>query len=205
MGVEARSVAPLPGAPKRKLRNYLLDLRFQLKYTSMVVAVTMVVASILGTLAYQESKGQTEALQIQLATQPDLDPGVSAQLEEFGRQRDREILMGIIGGIVVLTIALGLTGIIITHKLVGPAYKMRMLFGTVGQGHLRVDGGLRRGDELKDVFTAFHDMVNRLRTRRESDLERVEAALSAAQAAGAGDEVVRQLNELRIRLKDELA
>ena len=70
MGVEARSVAPLPGAPKRKLRNYLLDRRFQLKYTSMVVAVTMVVASILGTLAYQESKGQTEALQIQLATQP---------------------------------------------------------------------------------------------------------------------------------------
>jgi methyl-accepting chemotaxis protein len=205
MGVEARSVAPLPGAPKRKLRNYLLDRRFQLKYTSMVVAVTMVVASILGTLAYQESKGQTEALQIQLATQPDLDPGVSAQLEDFGRQRDREILLGIVLGIGVMTIALGMTGIIITHKLVGPAYKMRMLFGNVGKGHLRVDGGLRRGDELKEVFTAFQDMINRLRTRREGDLERVESAISAAERLGADDDLMRSLQELRNRVKDELA
>src|SRR3954471_12465171 len=103
MGIAARSVRPVSGAPKRKLRNYLLDRRFQLKYTSMVVGVTLVVASILGALAYRESKGQTEALQIQLATQPDLDPGVAAQLEAFGRARDREILLGILGGIAVLT------------------------------------------------------------------------------------------------------
>lgn len=203
MGVQARSVAPLPGAPKRQLRNYLLDQRFQLKYTSMVVAVTMVVASILGTLAYQESKGQTEALQIQLATQPDLDPGVSAQLEEFGRQRDREILAGIIGGVVVLTIALGLTGIIITHKMVGPAYKMKMIFGTVGKGHLRVEGGLRRGDELKDVFAAFMDMMGRIRSRRELDLQTLDAAIAEARANP--QEAVRILNELRHRMKDELA
>ena len=74
MGVEARSVRPAVGAPKRKLRNYLLDKRFQLKYTGMVVGVTLVVASILGALAYRESKGQTEAMQVQLAMQPDLDP-----------------------------------------------------------------------------------------------------------------------------------
>jgi nitrogen fixation/metabolism regulation signal transduction histidine kinase len=203
MGVEARSVAPAPGAPKRQLRNYLLDRRFQLKYTSMVVAVTMVVASILGTLAYQESKGQTEALQIQLATQPDLDPGVSAQLEEFGRQRDREILVGIIGGVALLTIALGLTGIIVTHKMVGPAYKMRMIFDTVGKGHLRVEGGLRKGDELKDVFSAFMGMMDRIRSRRELDLESVDAAIN--EANGNPQEAVRILNELRIRMKDELS
>ncbi len=203
MGVEARSVRPMPGAPRRQLRNYLLDRRFQLKYTSMVIAVTLVVASILGALAYHESKGQTEALQIQLATQPDLDPVVAAGLDAFGRARDREILMSIILGIGVLTVALGLTGIVITHKLVGPAYKIRMLLSSIAKGPLRVDGALRRGDELKDVFAAFNDMVHQLRTRREQDLERVERALSSAKAQNSS-ELVETLGALRDRLRAEL-
>ncbi|MFM2417949.1 MAG: hypothetical protein RL385_2672, partial [Pseudomonadota bacterium] len=38
MGIEARSSRPASGAaPKRRVRNYLLDRRFQLKYTSMVM------------------------------------------------------------------------------------------------------------------------------------------------------------------------
>jgi methyl-accepting chemotaxis protein len=205
MGVEARTVRPHPGAPKRKLRNYLLDRRFQLKYTSMVVAVTLFVASILGALAYHESKGQTAALQIQLTMQPDLDPRVSAGLEAFGRDRDRQILLGILLGIAVLTIALGLTGIMITHKMVGPAYKMRMLFGTLAKGELRVAGGLRRGDELQDVFVAFNEMVLRLRERREHDLGQLEQAIARVRAGGASEEVVRLLSDVRDRLSAELA
>lgn len=210
MGVEARSVAPLPGAPTRKLRNYLLDRRFQLKYTTMVIGVTLSVASVLGALAYRESQGQTAALQIQLVAQPDLDPGVVASLEAFGRARDRQILLGILGGIAVLTLALGLTGIVITHKLVGPAYKIRMLLSTVAKGQLKVDGSLRRGDELQDVFAAFNDMVTRLRARRQDDLTRIEQALALAEArrasgADQSDGVVLALSELRDRLIAELA
>jgi methyl-accepting chemotaxis protein len=204
MGVEARSVAPVPGAPKRKLRNYLLDRRFQLKYTGMVVGVTMIVASILGALAYHESKGQTEALQIQLATQPDLDPGVSAGLEAFGADRDREILVGIIFGVAALTIALGLTGIVITHKVVGPAFKMRVLLRAVSKGHLRVDGGLRKGDELQEVFAAFNDMVNQLRHRREQDLEQLDVALEAARQQSRSGDLIRVLDEVKARIRSEL-
>jgi len=203
-GAEARSVRPLPGAPRRKLRNYLLDRRFQLKYTSMVVGVTLVVASILGALAYRESMGQTEALQIQLATQPDLDPQVAAGLEAFGRDRDRQILLGIMLGVGIMTIALGITGILITHKLVGPAYKMKLLFAHVSKGVLRVDGQLRRGDELKDVFAAFHDMVNHLRTRKESEIQRIETAIRQAQASGSGSELTQILTDLRDRMRAEL-
>lgn len=203
-GAEARSVRPMPGAPRRKLRNYLLDRRFQLKYTSMVVGVTLVVASALGALAYRESKGQTEALQIQLATQPDLDPQVAAGLEAFGRQRDREILLGIIFGVAIMTFALGITGILITHRMVGPAYKMKLLFGNVSKGPLKVDGALRRGDELKDVFAAFHDMVGHLRTRKEQELQRIETAIRQAQASGSGPELMQQLTDLRDRMRAEL-
>jgi hypothetical protein len=166
--------------------------------------VTVIVASILGALAYHESRGQTEALQIQLATQPDLDPGVAAGLESFGRDRDRAILLSIITGIGVLTIALGLTGIIVTHKMVGPAYKIRLLLASVAKGHLRVDSGLRRGDELQDVFAAFNDMVSQLRARRESDLERLETALHTATTEHGSQELLQRLGEVRDRLRSEL-
>ena len=57
---------------QRKVKNYLLDRRFQLKYTGMVLLVTLVVAGVLGYMAYDFSKGQTEAFTAQLAAQPDL-------------------------------------------------------------------------------------------------------------------------------------
>jgi methyl-accepting chemotaxis protein len=204
MGAEARSVRPFPGTPRRQLRNYLLDRRFQLKYTSMVVGVTLVVASILGALAYRESKGQTEALQVQLASQPDLDPRVADNLDAFGRERDRQILLGIIFGIGIITIALGITGIVITHKVVGPAFKMRKLFGVVSKGHLRVEGQLRKGDELKDVFSAFHDMVGQLRARKEQELARIEQVLRQAQASGGAPDVTEALSDIRDRIRAEL-
>jgi methyl-accepting chemotaxis protein len=206
MGAEARSTRPGGSGPprQRKLRNYLLDLRFQLKYTSMVVGVTLVVASILGALAYKESKGQTEALQVQLAMQPDLDARVVSDLDAWGRQRDQQILIGIIAGIFVLTLALGFTGIIVTHKLVGPAYKIKMLLRNVQTGHLKVEGSLRKGDELQDVFQAFHEMVSSLRRRQAEEVELLDAALNKAQATGTPEDVLRIFREVRDRMRAEL-
>jgi hypothetical protein len=182
MGVNARSVRPPSGAAQRRLRNYLLDSRFQLKYTGMVVGVTLIVASLLGAVAYQESKGQTEALQIQLAVQPDLDPQVAAHLDAFGKQRDRQMLLGILGGIMLLTLALGATGIVITHKLVGPAYRMRRLLGTVASGHLRVEGALRKGDEIAQL----------------------DAALAKAKAHGISNADLEPFQALRDRMQSQL-
>lgn len=204
MGVEARSIRPSQGAPKRKLRNYLLDRRFQLKYTSMVVGVTLVVASLLGAIAYRESQGQTEALQIQLAAQPDLDPQVAADLDAFGKQRDRQMLAGIMAGIALLTLALGMTGIVITHKLVGPAYRMRKLLATVAKGHLRVDGHLRKGDELQDVFNAFNDMVTTLRSRQAEEIAQLDAALEKARSHGIVESDLEPFSSLRDRMQQQL-
>jgi methyl-accepting chemotaxis protein len=204
MGVEARSVHPIEGAPKRKLRNFLLDRRFQFKYTSMVVGVTLTVASLLGAIAYRESKGQTEALQIQLAVQPDLDPQVAAHLDAFGKQRDRQMLAGILTGIGLLTLALGITGIVITHKIIGPAYRIRKLLATIARGHLKVEGALRKGDELQDVFGAFNDMVNSLRARQAEEIAQLDAALHRARASGIPDRELQPFRSLRDRMQSQL-
>lgn len=203
-GAEARSVRPMPGAPRRKLRNYLLDWRFQLKYTSMVVGVTLVVASLFGALAYRESQGMTQSLQVQLMQQRDLDAQAVASIKNSAIERDQQILERIVWAIGLMASALGITGIFITHRMVGPAYKMKLLFASMSKGPLRVDGALRRGDELKDVFAAFHDMVGHLRTRKEQELQRIETAIRQAQASGCGPEVVDQLTDLRDLVRADL-
>ena len=75
---------------QRKMRNYLLDRRFQLKYTGMVLLVTVSVASGLGLMAYRFSQRQTEALTAQIAAQPDLDAETANDLERFAKQEDRK-------------------------------------------------------------------------------------------------------------------
>ncbi len=155
-----------PSHPRRQLRNYLLDWRFQLKYSLMVVAVTAAVASVLGYFAYDFSRGQTEALTVQIAAQPDMDPMTARELRQFAEQHDRRVLLGIFFGIALICVTLGLTGVVITHKVVGPAHKMRMLMSQIEQGNLDIQGSLRRGDELQDVFDSLSSLTQRLRAQR---------------------------------------
>jgi methyl-accepting chemotaxis protein len=204
MSANAESIAKAERPPKRKLRNYLLDRRFQLKYTGAVVAVTVTIAAVLGYFAYDYSRGQTEALSIQMAMQQDLHPEVANDLEGWARREDRKVLFGIIAGIAILAVALGVTGIIVTHKVVGPAYKLRRLIGDVADGHLRVEGRLRKGDELRDVFDAFRRMVERMRERQAQEVADLDAALARAKEAGVDEDQLQPIREVRDRMQAEL-
>jgi nitrogen fixation/metabolism regulation signal transduction histidine kinase len=202
MASSAHAVPQSPRQPpKRRLRNYLLDARFQLKYTGMVVAVTLVVATILGTLAYQQSHAQTEMMTINLAM-----AGETAEfIEQTAREADRQLLLMISSGIMLLVVSLGLTGIVVTHRVVGPAYKMKSLFRHVADGHLKLHGRLREGDELQDVFLEFERMIERLRDNQREEIAQLESAIAKAKEAGAPDVVVDDLVALRDRMEKELA
>lgn len=186
---------------QRRVKNYLLDRRFQLKYTGMVLLVTIAVASVLGYFAYDFSKGQTEAFTTQLAAQPDLDPDTAADLEQFARQEDRKVRNAIIASVLLMTLALGVTGIIVTHRVVGPAYRMRRLFEHVGEGHLEVTTGIRKGDELQELYHSFAEMVESLRGQRTEDIERLETMVSNMEASGVQSAYVAELRAMLDRIR----
>ena len=185
--------SPTKKVYKRRLRNYLIDVPFQLKYTGMVVAVTVLVASVLGALAYDYSRGQTESLAASIAAQPELDPEAAQNLEAFAAAKDQEVLCAIVLGILALAVALGLTGIVVTHRVVGPAYRMKRLFDKLGQGQFRVSGDLRKGDELRELYASLAQMVDALRTMQSSDAEALESALNDLKAGGSTDAVAAKL------------
>jgi len=193
--------------PPRKLRNYLLEPRFQLKYTGMVVGVTLFVAAVLGQQAYKYSAGQTELLNIKLMEErgSSADAQFIADLERYAQEADRKVALAIMAGIGVLTLALALTGIVVTHRLVGPAYRLRQLLRQISDGSLKPVGSLRKHDELRDVFVSFQEMVQSLRAAREQELAQLEQALEAAQASGASEAALEPLRALRDRLQQVLA
>ncbi|MCS6797629.1 MAG: hypothetical protein NZ898_03705 [Myxococcota bacterium] len=203
MAAEAHSLPQQdarPEPPKRRLRNFLLDARFQLKYTGMVVLVTAITGGVLGYFAYDFSVGQTEMMTIGWA----MDGRAEQEIVEMARAHDRKVLLSIVAGIGILVVALGLTGIVVTHRVVGPAYKMKKLLQEVQQGHLRVSGRLRKGDELQDLFEAFSTMLASLRERQQAEVAQLDAALERARAEGVSSEALRDIERVRDRMRAEL-
>jgi HAMP domain-containing protein len=186
---------------QRRMRNYLIDRRFQLKYTGMVLFVTVSVASGLGYVAYGFSQGQTEQLTMQIATQLDLDADTATDLEQFAQEEDRKIRNAIIVGVLLLTLALGFTGIIVTHRVVGPAYRMKRLFAHVGEGKLEVTTGIRKGDELQELFHSFADMVESLRDQRSEEIEQLEQTLIKMESAGVQSAHITELRAVLERIR----
>ena len=224
MTVEAHSTtAPSGAAPhggagtrhtsrthRRSIRNFILQPRFQLKYTGMVVASTVFVASILGYIAYDYSRGQTQLLSIQRMAEAEakanqqgqpIDPAFYENLMSYSLQEDRRVLSAIVLGIIALVLAVGGTGIVITHRLVGPVYRLKYLFAIVRDGNWGVPGALRKHDELQDLFEAYRDMLAGLREQRHAELEQLDQVLALAEVSDTSDEVLGELRALRERLR----
>jgi nitrogen fixation/metabolism regulation signal transduction histidine kinase len=203
MSAQAQRVSYGSGPqPKRRLRNYLLVPAFQLKYTAMVVGVTVVVASVLGLLAYQYSTGQTQMITMnKMAAGDAADETFMRDLERYSEEADRRVAVRIAGGVVLMAIALGLTGILVTHRLVGPAYRLKMCVRHITNGRYSLAvGGLRKGDELQDLFEALREMVASLRTSQQRDISELDHAIEQARGAGMPSETISLLIATRDRM-----
>ncbi len=75
---------------QRKLRNYLLDKRFQLKYTGIVIGVTAVLGAVLGYFVHREILvSQKTILARNLATNTYvIEPGDAAKRQEVANRID---------------------------------------------------------------------------------------------------------------------
>jgi methyl-accepting chemotaxis protein len=212
------------GAYKRSVRNYLLDSRFQLKYSGFLVLVAVVISGVMGAVLYEttlavvgessalvdESKKVSEVSRMNIR---DLASDSPELLTEFNREADAHdkalsdqqarlihgqqlMIESLVGGLALMVVLIGLLGIYFTHKVAGPIFKMKRLLKQVGDGHLHVDGRLRRGDELTDFFDTFTQMVQGLRQMESRQLEDVEAAIKALEG-GSREETAAALGRVR--------
>jgi methyl-accepting chemotaxis protein len=97
-------------------------------------------------------------------------------------QRQKAMLYTLCGTLALLVILIGAAGIVVTHRVAGPIYKMRANLRAVADGRLRVPTPLRKGDELVDFFEAYRSMVISLRARQEEEIGKLVKAITALES-----------------------
>lgn len=94
------------------------------------------------------------------------------------QSRQRSVLTTIFGLLGVLVIVLGIVGIVITHKVAGPIYKMTLYMQKLRKGSLVEPAPLRQGDDLVEFFEELRAAVRALRERQEADIRVLDQTIS---------------------------
>lgn len=228
------SQAPVSGAPshrgQRRLRNFLLDSHFQLKYSGYLVGVAVFLSVSLGVILWHTSRelitqtrasvalGEeivergrkllTESEKVNSVVKMNIvqayadDPALLDVFQNNAGDRDAKLAQGqtqleqnavalreqsqriergyvrlavvVVLALLLLVLGIGLAGVVVTHKVAGPVYKMKRLLGDLGRGQFKVVARLRKGDELQHFFDAFNDMANQLSRRQEEEIRQID-------------------------------
>ena len=192
---------------KRKVKNYLLDVGLQLRYTATIVIVAVVLTVFLGYRIYQATRDISKVI---LWTGL-VDPATAQELQSQFSQSDRTVLWGIIGFGIILVLSIGGVGILLTHKVAGPLYKISSFFGRIRDNRLGpAPAKLRKGDELQDFYLVVPRHApgdsrprrgGRARAGGDADRDRSDAG---RQVAPNVQRALEELRQLRKRKEDSL-
>ena len=144
-----------------------------------------------------DSAKQTEKLNQQQRTLEQQATDLKQRSNEIAHQQSA-MLWTLTSALSLLVVLIALSGIVVTHKIAGPIYKMKRQIREVGKGKLQIPAPLRKGDDLVEFFEAFETMVRSLRQRQQVENERLERALGTLEASVAAE----QLQPMRDLLRD---
>jgi nitrogen fixation/metabolism regulation signal transduction histidine kinase len=261
MSVSASAAMPATGRHQRRVKNYLLDAHFQLKYTGYLLGIAILLSLALGTLLWsvsrkviaqsqetvkqgqetvsrgqevvRESQKVSAVVRMNIVKDPvyGANPELAAVFSESAREQDKrledqqhkleadalalqkrsldlarqqdQMFMVLIAVLSLLVVAIGIAGILVTHRVAGPVYKMKRLLGYVGEGHLKLTEKLRKGDELQHFFDSFEKMVESLRSRQEVEIGKLDHAIRQLQDQ-VPEEQLASLRSLRQEMRNAL-
>ena len=171
------------GQAKRRLRNLLIDRSFQLRWVVRIILIVTVIVSVMGYFLYRTVADATDQMLAQKLGDLEL---TEASIQAFVSQAESDKALTIYtlaAWLVALAVVVSGAVIVLTHKVAGPVFKMRRIFRTINDDNLYLQGKLRKGDELKEAFEDFDDMLRRLREQRKADLE-IMSRYSEVKASG---------------------
>lgn len=149
----------------RARRAFLVDRGFQLKYALLMAGAGALVALIFGLWLHQ---AHAQAIEV-----AGLDPAVQAELT----RGDRQLLAAFAGIAALLALALGLLGVVMTHRVAGPVFVMGHYVSVLARGAFPRMRTLRKTDELRSFFQVFIDAVGRLKERELRHVELLEGTI----------------------------
>ena len=163
---------------KRKLSNYLIDKKLQLRYILVVTLLSGMIAGALGWMIYDQRHQSTQSIEADLEELVQNSEDVKSITGDYETE-DRVLVYKMVGAGVGLVVILSLYLVIMTHKVAGPLFKTSIYFDRMAQGRLTVVTALRRGDMLQDFYEKFKDAHDSVRQRSTDDVTAMENAVKA--------------------------
>jgi hypothetical protein len=169
---------------RRRLRNYIIDTRMQLRYIGVVSLLSAAISTLLGWIIWNQRTQASRTIIRGLETVDWLDVDQKAEIINQLTGSDSTVLlrMGLVCAGLILILSLFL--VIMTHKAAGPLYMISLQLDRLTAGKLPLVHNLRRGDEFQVFHKKFKDMCNALRRRAEEDSALYGAVIAAVGAAG---------------------
>jgi hypothetical protein len=182
-----------PTAPKLGRRQYVVDRRFQYRYTVLLSMVGALTALAFGALMYLAHRDALVAL-----------AGDRALPESIARQSSTLIWL-MVGITVLMAAALAMFGLLMTHRVAGPVHVLSHYVSVLGRGRYPIMRPLRKGDELQAFFERFETTVESLREREAEEADVLEGAVETLGPLCATEEsqaIVAELREMARRKRD---
>jgi hypothetical protein len=193
-----------PGPAKRSFRNLLIDRKFQMKWMWRTIIAASLVVSVLGVFLFRTVSAATDQIVAQKLGDPALTSEATEAFVAAAQQDKRTTIVQLVAGLALLVLLIGVLTILSTHKIAGPAYKIRKLCLGIDGDHLQVRGKLRKADELQETFVEFDDMLRRLRDHRRQDLQVLENAKNLLAKAGSKGALEEEFDELIERYRESI-
>ncbi len=172
-----------------KRKNYLINKKFQLKYTISIVAMLLVVMLVSGFGLYMGMWGSIIENFSKFKVSQNLENAkriadyenarykkgdyrlerifreaelLSAQEKDTLKNALQSVNKSLVPKIAILSVFIFFAGIFLSHKIAGPMYRIERSAEAIERGDLRVNFRVRRGDEMRDTAGALEGMVEAL-------------------------------------------
>lgn len=186
---------------KRHWRNFLLDVRYQVTFTLPMVLLAAALFAGLGYIAMNKAETATKIGINQI------DETGSAYLENADdmrqtlRDRERSIDIGIVLIGLGLCVALGLYGVVLSHRVAGPMYRLNAELAKLRAGQVTPVTPLRKGDHLVEFYDGFCQATLALREREQREVEVLRRVIASAESEGVANEKIEPLRN-RLHAKE---
>jgi len=133
-------------------KRYLVTPAFQLRYTGLILFCLFAVSAVCMLTVYYSSVSLLGEKLAHVYPQGRLVAAV------------KEVNLIIASRLLVLIPVLVFAGIMLSHRIAGPTYRIERTLREIGRGNLDIRITLRKRDELAGIAEAINDMTAGLRT-----------------------------------------
>jgi methyl-accepting chemotaxis protein len=153
-------------------RNFLINRRYQLRVTVLVIGTVAALLVLLNWALYLASAKSTLEL-----------VSVAPGIEERVRSQDRAQMLRLVVGSLVFLSAVFVMTVLETHKTAGAAFNIARHIRLVGEGDYARSLKLRRGDNLGELEAAYNDMRAAIEKRTRHEIATLERLANRADEA----------------------